>query len=71
MLVLSRRPFESLMIGDEITITLLKVDRNQVRIGIVAPPDVSVLRSELLERERVQITNDLTPRNEGSGRLIE
>lgn len=69
MLVLSRKPFESLMIGDGITITVLKVERNQVRIGIVAPAKVSVLRSELLEREGVPITNDPAPRNEGSGRL--
>ena len=69
MLFLSRKPLQSVIIGDGITITVLKVERNQVRIGIVAPPDVSVLRSELLEREGMQITNDPSPRLEGSGRF--
>jgi len=36
------------MIGSDIKITVLKVDRNQVRIGIEAPPDVTILRDELI-----------------------
>ena len=47
MLVLSRKRLESLLIGQGVRITVLKVDRNQVRLGIEAPEDVSILRSEL------------------------
>ena len=48
MLVLSRKTLQSIMIGSDIKITVVKVDRNQVRIGIEAPPDVTILRDELI-----------------------
>ena len=48
MLVLSRKPLQSIMIGSDIKITVVKVDRNQVRIGIEAPADVTILRDELI-----------------------
>jgi carbon storage regulator len=47
MLILSRRPGESLTIGDEITITVVGVSGNQIRLGISAPRDVRVLREEI------------------------
>jgi carbon storage regulator len=50
MLVLSRRVGESLMIGDEVTITVLGVNGNQVRIGINAPKNVPVHREEIYQR---------------------
>ena len=49
MLVLSRKPQQSIMIGPDIKITIMKVERNQVRIGIEAPRDVTILRDELIE----------------------
>ena len=49
MLVLSRKPGEKLLIGDQITITIVEVQGNRIRIGIEAPDDVRVLRSELTE----------------------
>lgn len=49
MLVLSRKPLQSIMLGSNIKITVVKVERNQVRIGIEAPQDISILRAELLE----------------------
>ena len=49
MLVLSRKPLQSIMIGPDIKITIVKVERNQVRIGIEAPRDVTILRDELVE----------------------
>jgi carbon storage regulator len=49
MLVLSRKLNESIVIGDKVTVTVLKVDRNCVRIGIEAPGDVPIFRQELLE----------------------
>lgn len=50
MLILSRRTDESIVIGDEVTITILSVKGKQVRIGINAPPDVSVHRQEIYQR---------------------
>ena len=48
MLVLSRKPLQSITIGTDIRITIVKVERNQVRIGIEAPRNVTILRDELI-----------------------
>jgi len=50
MLILTRRAGETVMIGSDVTITVLGVKGNQVRIGINAPKDVSVHREEIYER---------------------
>jgi carbon storage regulator len=47
MLVLSRKSSQQIMIGPDIQVTIVKIDRNQVRIGIQAPPGISILRQEL------------------------
>lgn len=54
MLVLSRKINESIVVGDNIVITVVKVDRNTVRLGIEAPPEVKVFRKELLENIQVE-----------------
>lgn len=50
MLILTRRVGESVMIGDEVAITVLRVKGNQVRLGVNAPKTVSVQREEIFQR---------------------
>lgn len=52
MLILSRRIGESLIIGDEVVVTVLGVNGNQVRLGVKAPKEVPVNREEIQERIR-------------------
>ena len=47
MLVLSRKQSQQIMIGPDIRITVVKVERNQVRLGIEAPRGIAILREEL------------------------
>ncbi|MFU8822180.1 MAG: carbon storage regulator CsrA [Gammaproteobacteria bacterium] len=52
MLILTRRVGETVVIGDEVQVTVLGVKGNQVRLGVNAPRDVSVHRQEIYERIR-------------------
>jgi carbon storage regulator len=54
MLVLTRRVGESILIGEDVEITLVRVDGEQVRIGVSAPRDILVQRKELAEQVRLE-----------------
>jgi len=54
MLVLSRKLGEKIVIGDNIVVTVVKIDRNQIRIGIEAPHDIPVYREEIAPQRVVK-----------------
>lgn len=68
MLILTRRVGETVMIGDDVTITVLGVKGNQVRVGINAPKNVAVHREEIYERikREQQPDRDETPDTPGA-----
>jgi carbon storage regulator len=60
MLILTRRVGETVMIGDDVTITVLGVKGNQVRVGINAPKSIAVHREEIYERIKREHAMDKT-----------
>jgi len=73
MLILSRRPGESVKIGDEVTVTVLSVKGNQLRLGFTAPPNVAIHREEIYERiqaERLDNTLQSGATDHGSRRTV-
>ena len=64
MLILTRRIGETLMVGDDVTITVLGVKGNQVRIGVNAPKDVAVHREEIYQRIQKERDGDVEPEPE-------
>lgn len=59
MLILTRRIGETLMVGDEVALTVLGVQGNQVRIGIQAPKDTAVHREEIYQRIQREKNSEL------------
>jgi carbon storage regulator len=66
MLILTRRVGETLMVGDNVTVTVLGVKGNQVRIGVNAPKDVAVHREEIYDRIRKESDSNAAKSNDGN-----
>ena len=58
MLILTRRPTQTVTIGNDVTVTVLETRGRQVRIGVTAPRDIDVLREEITEKTRLHRTLD-------------
>jgi carbon storage regulator len=58
MLILTRRPTQTVTIGNDVTVTVLEIRGRQVRIGVTAPRDIAVLREEIAEKARTRRTLD-------------
>ena len=65
MLILTRRVGETVMIGEDITVTVLGVKGNQVRVGVNAPRNVAVHREEIFERIKREEAGDAPERGDG------
>ena len=61
MLILSRRPNESLRIGGNVVITVIGFSGNQIRLGITAPPNVVVDREEVHQRKMAEQVTTISP----------
>ena len=67
MLILSRKQGETIQVGDDITLTVVRIGPNTVRIGIDAPSDMNIVRSELLTESAVHGSSQDDARMDGEG----
>ena len=71
MLVLTRKPGQSIMIGDGVEIQVLAVAGEKVRLGITAPRDVSIFRNEVYERIESEAASRDDELKEGTNAVVE
>ena len=71
MLVLTRKPNQQIRIGDSITISVVKVKGNTIRLGIEAPKDVRVMRSEVCDTSTLAEPSILPIANSELNRLVD
>ncbi|MBP6104017.1 MAG: carbon storage regulator CsrA [Gammaproteobacteria bacterium] len=71
MLILTRRVGESLVVGDDVTLTVLGVKGNQVRIGVNAPKEVSVHREEIYQRIQREKNGDVDTAAFGTSAYVD
>ena len=71
MLVLMRRPGESIHIGPDIVVTLIALERNRARIGIEAPREVVIDREEIAEKKRLELRRGQEQDDKGSDSTTE
>jgi len=71
MLILTRRPGESIVIGDVVKVTIVGVDGRQVRLGIQAPGDVEVHREEVYKRIKEENIKAAESGPEGLKKIVE
>ena len=55
MLILQRKPGETVVIGEDITVSVISIEGGRVRLAISAPPEISILRSELLDAREANL----------------
>lgn len=63
MLVLTRKKEGAILIGNDIKIKILRISKNQVRIGITAPPNIKILREELFAKDAKPVTSTFNQSN--------
>ena len=72
MLVLTRKPGQSIMIGDGVEVQVLSVAGEKVRLGITAPRDVSIFRDEVYDRiEGESTARESEPEDDGTDEVVE
>ncbi len=71
MLVISRQPGDSILIGDDIKVIILEVSGDKIKIGIEAPKSIRIMRSEVLDTEKSNLEADISIRNQSLDLLKE